>query len=108
MDIGVGAFVASNALACSDAKSPTVALNVVSIVTKALPLLVVGFVRWASTAAISYHVDPTEYGIHWNFFFSLFVVRVAGELIDSGSRLISEGRLLQAICRNVLIGCRIE
>lgn len=85
MDIGVGAFVASNALACSDAKSTTVPLNVVSIVTKALPLLVVGFVRWASTAAISYHVDPTEYGIHWNFFFSLFVVRVAGELIDSDS-----------------------
>ena len=81
MDIGVGAFVASNALACSDAKSTTVPLSVVSIVTKALPLLVVGFVRWASTAAISYHVDPTEYGIHWNFFFSLFVVRVAGELL---------------------------
>jgi len=81
MDIGVGAFVASNALACSDAKSATVPLSVVSIVTKALPLLVVGFVRWASTAAISYHVDPTEYGIHWNFFFSLFVVRVAAPIL---------------------------
>ena len=80
MDIGVGAFVASNALASSDAKSTTIPLNVKTIVTKSLPLLIVGFVRWLSTASIHYHVDPTEYGIHWNFFFSLFVVRVAGKL----------------------------
>ena len=78
MDIGVGAFVASNALASSDAKSTTIQLNIGSIITKSAPLLIVGIIRWGSTAAINYHVDPTEYGIHWNFFFSLFVVRVIG------------------------------
>ena len=74
-----GAFVASNAMASSDAKSTTMKLNR-SIITNSLPLLVVGIIRWASTAAIGYHVDATEYGVHWNFFFSLFVVKVAGYL----------------------------
>ena len=79
MDIGVGAFVASNALASSDAKSASIQLNIGSICAKSMPLLVVGIVRWGSTAAIGYHVDPTEYGLQWNFFFSLFVVRVIGK-----------------------------
>jgi len=80
MDIGVGAFVASNAMASSDAKSTEMKLNRL-ILTKSLPLLVVGIIRWASTAAIGYHVDATEYGVHWNFFFSLFVVKVAGPIL---------------------------
>ena len=50
MDIGVGAFVASNALACSDAKSSQVPLNILQILKRSIPLLVVGFIRWASTA----------------------------------------------------------
>ena len=81
MDIGVGAFVASNALACSDAKSSRIPLNVPLIFRRAIPLLVVGFVRWASTAGTDYHVDPTEYGIHWNFFFSLAVVKILGPIL---------------------------
>ena len=72
-----GAFVASNAMASSDAKSTEMKLNRL-ILTKSLPLLVVGIIRWASTAAMGYHVDASEYGVHWNFFFSLFVVKVAG------------------------------
>ena len=72
-----GAFVASNAMASSDAKSTTMKLNR-SIITNSLPLLVVGIIRWACTAAIGYHVDVTEYGVHWNFFFSLLVVKIAG------------------------------
>lgn len=75
-----GAFVASNAMASSDAKSTEMKLNRL-ILTKSLPLLVVGIIRWASTAAIGYHVDATEYGVHWNFFFSLFVVKVAGPIL---------------------------
>ena len=81
MDIGVGAFVASNALACSDAKSSNIPLNIPLIIKRAIPLLVVGFVRWASTAGTDYHVDPTEYGIHWNFFFSLAVVKILGPIL---------------------------
>ena len=75
-----GAFVASNAMASSDAKSTEMKLNRL-ILTKSLPLLVVGIIRWASTAAIGYHVDATEYGVHWNFFFSLFVVKVTGPIL---------------------------
>jgi len=87
MDIGVGAFVASNAMASSDAKSNDMKLNSL-ILTKTLPLLVVGIIRWGSTAAIGYHVDATEYGVHWNFFFSLFVVKVAGPILIRSFRRI--------------------
>ena len=69
--------MASNAMASSDAKSTEMKLNRL-ILTKSLPLLVVGIIRWACTAAIGYHVDVTEYGVHWNFFFSLLVVKIAG------------------------------
>ena len=72
-----GAFVASNAMASSDAKSKTMKLNR-SILTRSFPLLVIGISRWACTAALGYHVAVTEYGVHWNFFFSLFVVKVLG------------------------------
>ena len=72
-----GAFVASNAMASSDAKSKTMKLNRL-ILTKSFPLLVIGISRWACTAALGYHVAVTEYGVHWNFFFSLFVVKVLG------------------------------
>ena len=73
--------VASNAFACSDAKSSRIPLSIFGIFRRAIPLLVVGFVRWASTAGTSYHVDPTEYGIHWNFFFSLAVVKIFGPIL---------------------------
>ncbi|CBY24663.1 unnamed protein product [Oikopleura dioica] len=74
MDIGVGAFVAANAFASSDAKYKNLLLSVPKLFKKVFPLLVVGFIRWASTAGTGYHVDPTEYGIHWNFFMSLAIV----------------------------------
>lgn len=74
MDIGVGAFVAANAFASSDAKYKNLLLSVPKLLKKVFPLLVVGFIRWASTAGTGYHVDPTEYGIHWNFFMSLAIV----------------------------------
>ena len=97
MDIGVGAFVASNALACSDAKSSQIPLNILQILKRSVPLLVVGFVRWASTAGISYHVDPTEYGIHWNFFFSLAIVKILGPILIRSFRCVSPAVLSMAI-----------
>ena len=56
-------------------------MNIVDIFRRTIPLIVVGFVRWASTAGTAYHVDPTEYGIHWNFFISLAVVKIISPIL---------------------------
>merc|ERR1711953_41121 len=46
MDIGVGAFVAANAFASSDAKYKNLLLSLPKLLKKVFPLLVVGFIRW--------------------------------------------------------------
>lgn len=33
-----------------------------------------GLLRVAATQALGYHVDASEYGVHWNFFFTLAAV----------------------------------
>eukprot|EP01133_Synstelium_polycarpum_P011571 gene11571-13504_t len=41
-----------------------------------LPLLVLGFARLALTKSTNYQEHVTEYGIHWNFFFTLAFVTI--------------------------------
>ena len=50
-------------------------------ITNALPLLVLGFLRLASVKASGYHEHVSEYGIHWNFFFTLAVTKLMSSLV---------------------------
>lgn len=83
MDLGVGAFIFGNALVCPEvrqhpqARFSSLARQVFSV----WPLLSLGVGRLLSVKSIAYHEHTSEYGVHWNFFFTLALVRVAASLL---------------------------
>ncbi|XP_060942068.1 phosphatidylinositol-glycan biosynthesis class W protein [Limanda limanda] len=85
MDFGVGAYVFANALVCPQARGKTMSGSKINHVTKQLmsvwPLVALGMGRLVSLKMSSYQEHVTEYGVHWNFFFTLAIVRVLASLI---------------------------
>ncbi|XP_063258937.1 phosphatidylinositol-glycan biosynthesis class W protein [Prinia subflava] len=83
MDLGVGAFVFGNALVCPEVQQqahrtqPRLSRQVFSV----WPLVALGAGRLLSVKSIEYHEHTSEYGVHWNFFFTLALVRLAASLL---------------------------
>ncbi|XP_072519119.1 phosphatidylinositol-glycan biosynthesis class W protein [Salminus brasiliensis] len=87
MDFGVGAYVMANALVCPEARGKKIQGSkfryVVKQVLSVWPLVLLGLVRLASVKSTGYHEHVSEYGIHWNFFFTLAIVRVVASALLS-------------------------
>ena len=49
---------------------------VVKALQSCIPLIIVGAARTVSVKATDYQEHVSEYGVHWNFFFTLAVVKV--------------------------------
>ncbi|NWI14565.1 PIGW protein, partial [Crypturellus soui] len=86
MDFGVGAFIFCNALVCPEVRQKSCATPPkFSFPTKQFfsiwPLIFLGVGRLVSVKSIEYHEHISEYGVHWNFFFTLAFVRLAASLI---------------------------
>ena len=89
MDMGVGSFVYSAGLVTAksyikDKRGELTAMSkkslmqiVLAAVRSALPLFVLGVVRLVSVKNLKYAEHVTEYGIHWNFFFTLALLPLA-------------------------------
>jgi phosphatidylinositol glycan class W len=79
MDIGVGAFVYSGGVVAArpvlkeraEGRAMPLARRLLYSMRHSLPLLVLGFVRLMSVKGLDYAEHVTEYGVHWNFFFTL-------------------------------------
>ena len=80
MDIGASSFViiagwtsALNARR-SDGAPQSVGSLAFKAAKKCLPLFIIGAVRLATNKGLEYQEHVSEYGVHWNFFFTLSVV----------------------------------
>ncbi|XP_071844795.1 phosphatidylinositol-glycan biosynthesis class W protein-like [Apostichopus japonicus] len=87
MDLGVGLFMIGNAVVAPEARGKassmhhkrTLVLAVTDIfrtVISCSPLLILGVGRLLSLKTVDYHEHVSEYGVHWNFFFTLAAVRI--------------------------------
>jgi len=87
MDLGVGGFVFAAGLTSREGRGKS--SSVKKTVINSLPLFLLGFLRLVLVSVLGYHNNVTEYGVHWNFFFTLFFVQVFGSAViprvsDSG------------------------
>uniref|UniRef100_H2Z6C7 Phosphatidylinositol-glycan biosynthesis class W protein n=1 Tax=Ciona savignyi TaxID=51511 RepID=H2Z6C7_CIOSA len=91
MDLGVGSFVISNALVSQTARNwnkiggrsglnRSLSFLMFQIVSS-WPLLLLGALRLISVKLSGYHEHVSEYGVHWNFFFTLAVVKVLATVV---------------------------
>ncbi|KAF9107169.1 Glucosaminyl phosphatidylinositol (GlcN-PI) nositol acylation protein [Mortierella sp. AM989] len=75
MDLGVGSFVFSSGVVSARGylKKETMPFSkqMALGLRTSIPLLILGLGRYISTKGVDYQEHVTEYGMHWNFFFTL-------------------------------------
>ena len=96
MDMGVGSFVFSAGVVASrpvlreraDGKATALATRLMRSLRHSLPLLVLGFVRLLSVKGLDYAEHVSEYGVHWNFFFTLGFLPPLVALFQSALKIV--------------------
>ncbi|GHJ87653.1 hypothetical protein NliqN6_4055 [Naganishia liquefaciens] len=78
MDVGVGSFVLSQGLASSaSSRAPSLRRTV----KQCLPVIALGMIRVIMVKGVDYPEHITEYGVHWNFFFTLAATPILAALL---------------------------
>jgi phosphatidylinositol glycan class W len=117
MDIGVGSFVFSSGIVSakpvikayltSPSLQPTLISRLKSAMRTSLPLLLLGIVRLIMVKGVDYAEHVTEYGVHWNFFFTLGFLPPLLAVLQSVSPAASRVGLSPTIlytCLSLVVG----
>ncbi|XP_013187013.1 phosphatidylinositol-glycan biosynthesis class W protein [Amyelois transitella] len=81
MDTGVGFFVLISGLVHKDVRERGIIYVLKSNAKFVSILLCLGVGRYVSVKQFEYHEHVTEYGVHWNFFFTIAVCKVVSSLL---------------------------
>jgi len=83
MDVGAASFVISSGIVSGKAYTRTTKTgakqkheSVFKPLFKAAPLILIGIIRTITNKELEYQEHVSEYGVHWNFFFTLGVLAV--------------------------------
>lgn len=96
MDIGVGSFVFSAGIVGArpvlkeraEGKNTAVAQRLLLSLRHSLPLFTLGVIRFLSVKGLDYAEHVSEYGVHWNFFFTLGLLPPFVAIFQSALKII--------------------
>jgi hypothetical protein len=60
-------------------ETPNKGKHILMAVKSSAPMWILGMIRTIFISVTGFHVHEAEYGVHWNFFFTLAFVRVSKE-----------------------------
>ena len=89
MDICVGLFVISNTLVEPQGKIQNFSSSVWKSVRSSVPLVLLAGARYFATNQADYQTHTSEYGVHWNFFITLAMIKILCTFILSGVKGIN-------------------
>ena len=78
MDLGVGCFVFSSGLVIGNKLETT---SIQKQLKSVAFLILIGFARLVTTRSVNYQLHVSEYGLHWNFFFTLSSLSIVSLLL---------------------------
>uniref|UniRef100_A0A4P6D858 Phosphatidylinositol-glycan biosynthesis class W protein n=3 Tax=Rhodnius TaxID=13248 RepID=A0A4P6D858_RHOPR len=101
MDTGVGFYIIANGIVIKQNHPQN---DLIKSIRSSLPLIFLGIIRCASLETLDYQRHITEYGVHWNFFFTLaFVKLISSLLIYNYPRSVTGMAILTALSHQMLL-----